>query len=237
MADDQLPTPERVLVVAAHPGRHRVRRGRHGRALGGRGRRVRLPARHARRQGQRRPGRRRRGAGPRCASASSGRPPRRSACRRSSSCDEPDGQVEPSLALRERITRAIRTLRPGDRDDPRPDRAVRQQRVGQPSRPPRRRAGDGRRRLPDRARPAELPRAPRGRPRGLEGRPSCTCGARTRRTRSSTSAPRIERKVAALVASRQPVPVLRRHRALGAPPERRSSASAPATARPRPSGA
>ena len=71
--------------------------------------------------------------------------------------DEPDGQVEPSL----RVARASHLRDPllpaGDRDDPRPDRALRQQRMGQPPRPPGRGAGRGRCRLPDRPGSAQLP--------------------------------------------------------------------------------
>ena len=94
------------------PRRHRVRRGRHGRSLGRRGNERPLPARHARRQGQRRPEHRRRSSWPRSVSASSAPRPRRSGSTGSSSSTSPTARCEPTLALRERITRAIRELRP-----------------------------------------------------------------------------------------------------------------------------
>ena len=168
MPDDKLPTPDRVLVVAAHP--DDIEFGAAGTVarwvaegatvrylLATRGDKgsddpatdvaalVELREREQRVRG--RGDRRRRGRVPRRA---------RRAGRAVTAAARADHARHPVVPA-------------GGRHDPRSDRALRQQRVGEPSRPSRRRPGDGRCRLPDGPRPAQLPRASRGRPGGLEG--------------------------------------------------------------------
>ena len=101
--------------------------------------------------------------------------------------------------------------------------------MGQPSRPSRRGRGDRRRRLPDGARSAELPRAPRGGPRARGRSPSCTCGARTRRTSSSTSPTRSSARSTRCATTPASSATSTRSRA-GSVDAARSSASAPAIA-------
>ena len=131
--------------------------------------------------------------------------------------DEPDGQVEPGLRLRERVTFAIRSFRPEIVMTHDPTVRVRQQRVGQPSRSSRGGPGHGRRGL-------SRPRAIRSTFRSTSeaawppGRsPSSSCGAPTKRTRSSTSVTPSSAR-SRRWRTTQPVPRLRRDRALAAPP-------------------
>ena len=111
MPDDRLPTPERVLVVAAHP--DDVEFGAAGTVARwvSEGTEVRYLVVTRGDKGSDDPDvdpadvARRRVAEQRAAAAEVG-------VEHVDFLDEPDGQVEPSLALRERITRHIRAFRP-----------------------------------------------------------------------------------------------------------------------------
>ncbi len=140
MPDDKLPTPERVLVVAAHP--DDIEFGAAGTVARwvGEGADVRYLLATRGDKGSDDP------ATDVAALAALREREQRAAAAEIGVdgvefLDEPDGQVEPSLRLRERITHAIRAFRPEVVDDARPHRPVRQQRVGQPSGPPRGRPG------------------------------------------------------------------------------------------------
>ena len=77
----------------------------------------------------------------------------------------PDGSLMPDLDLREKIVRMIRTPQTG-----RDHHARSVSPLCAPSRPPRRRSGHDRRRLPDRARSALFPRASAGGSRAAQDR-------------------------------------------------------------------
>ena len=159
-----------------------------------------------------------RGSWRRSVSASSAPRPPRSGSRASSSSTSPTARLADTPAARADHAGDPR-VPAGGRDDPRSDGALRQQRVGEPPRPSRGRA----RSTIDAVFPTArdpLNFRSTSRPDSTPGRwPSSSCGARTRRTSSSTSARRSSEDRGAQ-PPREPIPVLRRDRALGSAPKR-----------------
>ena len=235
MPNDRLPTPDRVLVVAAHP--DDIEFGAAGTVARwvGEGAEVRYLVMTRGDKGSDDPSAdpaaigRAREAEQRAAAAEIG-------VSGVDFLDEPDGQVEPSLRLRERVTFAIRSFRPEVvmTHDPtvvfvnnewvnHPDhRAVGQVTVDAV--------------YPDRPRSAQLPGAHRERAWPPGRSPSSTCGAPTKRTRSWTSATPSSarsRRWRTIAASSTTSPRPRAGSAAG----RRSSASGRAIGPPRASAA